>query len=99
MSIPTAKDVANTLNMSLSKLRRRLLDEGTTFQRIKDECRRESAINYMNSPQLSINDVAVLMGFEETSAFFRSFKRWTGMTPGQYRQSEEYLNRLQSEQK
>jgi AraC-like DNA-binding protein len=96
MPIPTAKEVANTLNMSLSKLRRCLLEEGTTFQRIKDECRKGSAINYMNSPQLSINDVAGLMGFEETSAFFRSFKRWTGMTPGEYRQSEEYLNQLQS---
>jgi AraC-like DNA-binding protein len=96
MPIPTAKEVANTLNMSLSKLRRRLLDEGTTFQKIKDECRRKTAVNYMNSPQLSINDVAVLMGFDETSAFFRSFKRWTGMTPGEYRQSDEFKNQLQS---
>ncbi len=96
MPIPTAKDVANTLNMSLSKLRRRLLDEGTTFQKIKDDCRKDTAINYMNSPQLSINDVAGLMGFEETSAFFRSFKRWTGMTPGEYRQSGDYQNQLQS---
>lgn len=96
MPIPTAKDVAKTLNMSLSKLRRRLLEEGTTFQQIKDDCRKKSAINYMNSPQLSINDVAELMGFEETSAFFRSFKRWTGMTPGEYRQSEGYRDQLQS---
>ncbi len=94
--IPTAKEVANTLNMSLSKLRRRLLEEDMTFQKIKDDCRKKSAINYMNSPQLSINDVAGLMGFEEPSAFFRSFKRWTGMTPGEYRQSEEYRNRLES---
>lgn len=96
MPVPTAKEVANTLNMSLSKLRRRLLEEGTTFQKIKDECRRKTAVNYMNSPQLSINDVAGLMGFEETSAFFRSFKRWTGMTPGEYRQSGEYREQLQS---
>jgi len=96
LPVPTAKEVANTLNMSLSKLRRRLLDEGTTFQKIKDDCRKKTAINYMNSPQLSINDVAGLMGFEETSAFFRSFKRWTGMTPGDYRQSDEYRDQLQS---
>ena len=96
LPVPAAKEVANTLNMSLSKLRRRLLDEGTTFQKIKDDCRKKTAINYMNSPQLSINDVAGLMGFEETSAFFRSFKRWTGMTPGEYRQSDEYRDQLQS---
>ncbi|MCP4089708.1 MAG: AraC family transcriptional regulator [Gammaproteobacteria bacterium] len=98
MPIPTAKEVANTLNMSLSKLRRRLLEEDTTFQQIKDDCRKKSAINYMNSPQLSINDVAGLMGFEEPSAFFRSFKRWTGMTPGEYRQSTGYRNQLETKQ-
>ncbi len=97
MPIPTAQNVAKTLNMSLSKLRKRLLEEDTTFQEIKDECRKDTAINYMNSPQLSINDIAGLMGFDEPSAFFRSFKRWTGMTPGQYRQSENYVNQLQSQ--
>jgi AraC-like DNA-binding protein len=45
----------------------------------------------MNAPQLSINDIASLMGFDEPSAFFRSFKKWTGMTPGEYRKSEEYM--------
>lgn len=91
---PNAEKVARTLNMSLSTLRRRLLEENTTFQKIKDECRKKSAIKYISSPQLSINDVAELMGFDEPSAFFRSFKRWTGMTPKEYRQSEEYLEQL-----
>jgi len=91
---PSAEQVAKTLNMSVSTLRRRLLEEDTTYQKIKDECRRQSAINYMNSPELSINDVAGLMGFDEPSAFFRSFKRWTEMTPGEYRQSSAYLENL-----
>ena len=94
---PSAEKVARTLNMSLSTLRRRLLEENTSFQEIKDQCRKESALNYMNSPQLSINDVAELMGFVEPSAFFRSFKRWTGMTPGEYMQSEDYLQRLKGQ--
>ena len=72
-------------------MRRRLNDEKTSYQNIKDECRKEAAITYMNVPQLSINDIAALMGFDEPSAFFRSFKKWTGMTPGEYRKSEEYL--------
>lgn len=96
LSPPSAEKVARTLNMSVSTLRRRLLEEGTTFQKIKDECRRDAAINYMNSPQLSINDVAGLMGFDEPSAFFRSFRRWTGLTPGQYRESEEYQLNLKN---
>ena len=92
---PSAEQMAKTLNMSVSTLRRRLLEEDTTYQKIKDECRRQSAIDYMNSPQLSITDVAGLMGFDEPSAFFRSFKRWTGMTPGEYRQSNTYSESLQ----
>jgi AraC-like DNA-binding protein len=88
--MPSAEDVAFALHMSVSTLRRRLLEEGTSYQKIKDESRKEAALNYMNSPQLSISDVASLMGFDEPSAFFRSFKKWTGMTPGEYRKSEAY---------
>ncbi len=91
---PSAEQVAKTLNMSVSTLRRRVLEEETTYQKIKDDCRRQSSIDYMNSPELSINDVAGLMGFDEPSAFFRSFKRWTGMTPGEYRQSSAYADNL-----
>lgn len=88
--LPGAEEVAFKLNMSVSTLRRRLADENSSYQKIKDDCRKKAAINYMDSPQLSINDVAALMGFDEPSAFFRSFKKWTRMTPGEYRRSETY---------
>lgn len=92
--LPSAEDVASSVNMSVSTLRRRLQEEGTSFQRIKDECRKDAALTYMNSPQLAINDVARLMGFDEPSAFFRSFKKWTGMTPGDYRRQWTYQQQL-----
>jgi len=92
--LPSAEEVAYRLHMSVSTLRRRLLEEDTSYQKIKDESRKLAALNYMNSPQLSINDVAGLMGFEEPSAFFRSFKKWTGMTPGEYRRSDSYCQQL-----
>ncbi len=88
--LPGSEEVAHAVHMSVSTLRRRLLDEGTSYQKIKDDCRQAAALNYMNSPQLAINDVAALMGFDEPSAFFRSFKKWTGMTPGEYRKSDTY---------
>jgi AraC-like DNA-binding protein len=88
--LPGSEEVAHAVHMSVSTLRRRLLDEGTSYQKIKDDCRKAAAINYMNSPQLAINDVAALMGFDEPSAFFRSFKKWTGMTPGEYRKSDTF---------
>jgi AraC-like DNA-binding protein len=87
---PTAEEAAHSLNMSLSTLRRRLLEEGSSFQQIKDKTRKQSAIDYMSSPQLSINEVVELMGFDELSAFYRSFKRWTGMTPSQFRKQQKY---------
>ena len=88
---PSAEEIAKVLNMSVSTMRRRLTEESTSYQKIKDECRKEAAITYMNAPQLSINDIASLMGFDEPSAFFRSFKKWTGMTPGEYRKGAELI--------
>ena len=85
--LPSAEEMAQTMCMSVSTMRRRLAEEGTSYQQIKDECRKEAAITFLNAPQLTINEIARLMGFDEPSAFFRSFKKWTGMTPGEYRKA------------
>jgi AraC-like DNA-binding protein len=82
---PSFEKVAQALNMSAPTLRRRLKREGVTYQQLKDECRRDAAIAYLSRPELSINAVATLMGFTDPSAFHRSFKKWTGMPPGQFR--------------
>ncbi len=82
---PVFEQIAQQLNMSVPTLRRRLKREETTFQAIKDECRRDAAVGYLNRPDLSVNAVAALMGFTDPSAFHRSFKRWTGAPPGEYR--------------
>lgn len=82
---PSFERITDLLHMSAPTLRRRLKREGTTFQELKDNCRREASIAYLDRPELSINDVAILMGFTDPSAFYRSFKKWTGMTPGEFR--------------
>ncbi len=84
-AMPSAEQVAFQLNVSVTTLRRQLQREGTSFQRLKDECRMEAAFHYLNYAELSNNDIAEKLGFDEPSAFFRSFKKWTGMTPGEYR--------------
>jgi AraC-like DNA-binding protein len=83
---PSVTDLADELNMSVRTLRRRLKAEGTTYQQFKDNLRREAAMGYLNRPELKINAVSALLGFDEPSAFHRSFKKWTGLTPGEYRQ-------------
>lgn len=83
-----ADDVARRLNMSVTTLRRHLQIEGTSFQRLKDECRMEAAFHYLGCPDLSNRDIAEKLGFDEVSAFFRAFKKWTGITPGEHRSQE-----------
>ncbi len=82
---PGFDTISRALNMSAPTLRRRLKKEGTTFQQLKDQCRREAACRYLGQADLSINTVADRLGFTDPSAFHRSFKKWTGMTPGAFR--------------
>ena len=84
---PSVVDMAQHLNMSVRTLRRRLKEQDTTYQQFKDNLRREQAMRWLNQPELKINAVSALLGFDEPSAFHRSFKKWPGMTPGEYRNS------------
>ncbi len=83
-----ADDAARRLNMSVTTLRRHLQLEGTSFQKLKDECRMEAAFHYLGCPELSNRDIAEKLGFDEVSTFFRAFKKWTGTTPGEHRLQE-----------
>jgi len=83
--LPTASQVASDFNISTTTLHRRLSSEGYSFQALKNELRMESAIHYLNRPDLSTSAISDLLGFENPSTFFRSFKKWTGLPPGEYR--------------
>jgi len=84
-SMPSAEQVASQLNVSVTTLRRLLQKENTSFQKLKDDSRKVAAFHYLECAELSNSDIAGKLGFDEPSAFFRSFKKWTGMTPGEYR--------------
>lgn len=79
---------ADAMNMSGSTLQRRLAAEGTSFQALKDELRRDLAIVRLNSSAVPLAQLAYELGFADSPAFQRAFKGWTGSAPGTYRRGK-----------
>jgi YesN/AraC family two-component response regulator len=84
---PTLEHLAERLHMSARTLHRRLGEESTTFRRVTTEVRRELAERHLRDRRLAIGEIGFLLGFSETSAFHRAFKRWTGWRPLAYRRA------------
>jgi AraC-like DNA-binding protein len=82
---PTIEGVADEFFVSVTTLRRHLESDSTSYQRIKDEVRRDAAIHYLCSTDLSVSEIGLLVGFQEPSAFRRAFKVWSDVQPGEYR--------------
>ena len=83
---PRRESIAAALKLSDRTLQRRLHAEGTSFQKLLDDTRRELAQQYLRRPSNSLQHVAGLLGFEDQSNFFRACKRWFGEPPGRYRE-------------
>jgi AraC-like DNA-binding protein len=83
--LPSLEQIGRQLAMTPQTLRRRLHDEGQGFRAIKDDLRRDAAIEYLARPELTLPEIAALLGFSEASTFHRAFKHWTGVAPGEYR--------------
>jgi AraC-like DNA-binding protein len=83
--VPDFDRLAGELNMTSATLRRRLHEEGASYQGIKDQLRRDLAIGYLSHSQRSVMDIAMELGFSERSAFHRAFRKWTGASPGEFR--------------
>ncbi|WP_280282273.1 AraC family transcriptional regulator [Pseudomonas sp. BN415] len=84
---PRLQTAAKAVGMSEAELKEHLAHRGLSFRGFVDDLRSSLAIGYARDPALGLVDIAYLLGFSEQSAFQRAFKRWTGMTPGQYRRS------------
>jgi AraC-like DNA-binding protein len=80
----TESDVAARLSISPQTLRRHLAAEGTNFQQLRDQLRRDHAIAALADGRTAIEQISAQLGFSEPSAFHRAFKRWTGSTPRAY---------------
>jgi len=77
--------IADELKLSPRTLQRKLSESGATFQQVLDQARFALAKEYLRQPELSLVDIAFLLGYQEQSAFNHAFKEWAGVNPGAYR--------------
>lgn len=78
--------IATQLNISVRQLQRHLQQQGTTYQQRMQEIRCMMAEEYLRDPHLSLQEISLLLGYSEQSAFQRAFKQWQQLTPQQWRQ-------------
>lgn len=84
--MPAIERVARHVGTSRRSLQRMLRDSGVTYRQLVDDVRRELAVRHVADRARTLPEIAFLLGFSEAPAFHRAFRRWTGMSPGQYRQ-------------
>jgi AraC-like DNA-binding protein len=82
---PTDLDIAKSLHMSRRTLQRKLAEADLTYQQLVDDTRRDLALRYIEDPARSITEITFLLGLSGQSAFTRAFRRWTGVSPTEYR--------------
>ncbi len=81
---PSLTRLAEQLGVGQRQLQIRLKEESTSYQRLLDQIREELALGYLKKGQVTLCELAFLLGFSEQSAFNHAFKRWTGSTPREY---------------
>jgi AraC-like DNA-binding protein len=86
--IPDITTAARDLGLSARSLRRRLAVDATSYRSLVQATLEASADHLLRDPQRSIQETARALGFSNVGAFHRAFRRWTGMTPMQYRERQ-----------
>ena len=87
LGMASLEQVARNFNTGTRTLQRQLKEEGVSFQQITDDVRKTLALEYLNAGKHPLKEISDMLGYNELSAFVRTFKRWTGTTPAYYRQS------------
>src|SRR5690606_41177337 len=82
--LPDMAEAARELGLSVRTLRRRLLDESTSYQVLLDRFRCDLAMEYLKSGHMTPKEVGYLLGFRHPTTFRRAFRTWTGQTVGEF---------------
>lgn len=82
----TREDIASRLHMSSRHLNRLLAEDGTSFKLLQDTIRRQLAESALREADSRMADIAEKLGFSDESAFAKAFRRWSGMSPKQFRE-------------
>jgi len=82
---PEVARVARELGMSERTLQRRITDEATTFRALLSDARRELSQQLLADPAIHVDEVTYLLGYQDTTSFYRAFKDWAGVSPGEWR--------------
>ncbi len=86
---PAVEFMAARLHLSVRTLQRKLREQGVSYKEILDEVRRELAYQYMQQSHISISEICYLLGYTHVSNFSRAFKRWSGITPVDWRRARQ----------
>jgi AraC-like DNA-binding protein len=84
-SLPTLRQIAAIVGLSERTIKRRLSSQGLSYRHLIDRVCHDAACEMLLDENMSVREIAVFLGYPDTSKFARSFRRMTGVTPGQFR--------------
>jgi AraC-like DNA-binding protein len=84
---PSQARIARAVGLSSRTLHRRLAEAGASFAELLDQTRRDLALEYLRRSDYAVGEVAYMLGFAEISSFNRAFRRWTQLSPSEFRRS------------
>jgi AraC-like DNA-binding protein len=88
----TLETIADRINMTARTVQRKLSAEGTSYKDILEDVRRNLAIEYLQSTTFTIEEIAVRLGYSDSSSFCHAYKRWTGVNPSDLRHRDADIN-------
>lgn len=86
---PSPEQLAARLHLTARTFRRRLQEQGQSYQQLLEEARRRDSCRLLMQPELEIRRIGELLGYTDPANFTRAFRAWTGMTPSQWRQAQQ----------